>query len=454
MKKKSLIFSLFSLFFLCCVFSNSNNASSVEILKLDNNIPVYIKNLKNSKVCSVNIVVKGGVRYLTPEQSGLEKALFTMMTKGSKFYPYQNIQSFFYKKQGSFSSSTSRYGSTLSITCLNKYFDETFDRFADGFNNPSCGAKEYDLLIQDYNQEVQYTLNDPDNMLFYYANQMIYSEHPYAVSSSVTPDSIQNITIDELKKLHAKILDSRRISIVACGAFDSKELVAKLNSAFGKIKPQNYEIKEEKIPPVKINGKPVVLVNPDAKNSGYLLRCFTSPDIHNEDYAASLLIENIYSNILYNVVREKNGICYTPSTFVVSSDAPFGAEYLYRTSNLKDFNKALKEARDIMSQGKTISGRDKNGEYIFDSLDNSLHGYKNTYINRKYSSQATVGGQASRMCGGILQFDDITASEKITAAVKNVLVQDIERVFEKYWLSSEEQWFCVIAPEEESEIRF
>ena len=60
-------------------------SSDVEVVKLDNNIPVYIKNIRDSNVSSVSIVVRGGVLYLKPELSGLELALFTMMCRGSKF---------------------------------------------------------------------------------------------------------------------------------------------------------------------------------------------------------------------------------------------------------------------------------------------------------------------------------------------------------------------------------
>ena len=428
--------------------------SDVEVVKLDNNIPVYIKNIRDSNVSSISIVVRGGVLYLEPELSGLELALFTMMCRGSKLYSYEEIQNFEYRTLGGVSCNSGRYGSVLTMNCLNKYFDETLNLFVDAFMAPSFGPKEYDLLIQDYNQNVQHMLNEPSSMLFYYANQMVYDGHPYGVSYSVTPDSIKNITIAELKKLHKQILDSRRISIVATGSFNKKELVKKLNAQLGKIPFGDYELKEQEIPSVKIKGNPVVLSHPNARGTGYILRLFNSPSIHSEDYPVCRLIESIYSNILYNVVREKNGICYTPSSFVSSSDAPYGGEYLYRVSNLTDFKSAIKEAQDIMISGKTISSRDKNGNYIFEDLSSRLLGYKNTYINQKYSAQASVSGVNSRMCAGLLQFDDIEASQKLTEKVKKVSVDDILRVFKKYWLTDEYQWFAVVSPEDEGNLKF
>ena len=72
----------------------------------------------------------------------------------------------------------------------------------------------------------------------------------------------------------------------------------------------------------------------------------------------------------------------------------------------------------------------------------------------KYSTQDTSLGVASRMCAGILQFEDIYASEKLTQKVKNVTVSDILKVFNEYWQGDSFRWFAVVAPEEENEISF
>ena len=80
--------------FLAAVISLSAFAKSSEIktAKLKNNIPVYIKNNDSNQIVSVYIVVKGGVALLTPDKSGLENALFSMMARGSKKYSYEKIQ--------------------------------------------------------------------------------------------------------------------------------------------------------------------------------------------------------------------------------------------------------------------------------------------------------------------------------------------------------------------------
>lgn len=72
----------------------------------------------------------------------------------------------------------------------------------------------------------------------------------------------------------------------------------------------------------------------------------------------------------------------------------------------------------------------------------------------KYSTQDTPLGVASRMCAGILQFEDVYASEKLTQKVKSASASDILKVFNEYWQGDSSRWFAVVAPEEENELSF
>ena len=74
-----------------------------------------------------------------------------------------------------------------------------------------------------------------------------------------------------MKKLHSQILDSRRISVVAVGSVDLQKLLVQLETTLGKIKPQNYPLKNQKIPEVTISGENLVTVHQAAKENAYIL---------------------------------------------------------------------------------------------------------------------------------------------------------------------------------------
>lgn len=444
-KLKLAVFALFSIFLSSAICS----AVEPECYKLKNGIPVFIKPNPESQMTAVYVVVKGGVEYLTPETSGLEQTVFTMMSMGSKKYSYDQLKAFGYETQGGFTSYCINDGSVYGMSCISKYFDQTFDRFQDSFFDPLFGQKEYELVVQDMQQAVASTMNDPSGMLGYYMHQIIYAGHPYEAKTSVTQDSIDNITLDAIKAHYRTLLDSRRISVVVSGNVESEKIVQRLNENFGTLGELKVPLKSGQIPEITVKGEPVVLCHQSASGGGHIMRAFKTPNVQDEDYAVARIVSSIYSDLLFNVVREKYGICYTPSSDITSSDAAFGVEVLYRVSNLKDFDSALDEARGMMEKGTLISGKDKNGEYITESIESRLEGYKNKYVNGKYMSQATVGGVCARMAASLLQFGDIDSADAITVKAKKCSAQDVRRVFKKYWIDESSQWFSVVGPEDE-----
>lgn len=451
MKKTYLFLSIFFMFN-ALMFSAVDN--EVQVYRLKNDIPVYVKASEDSQITAMYVVVKGGVTSLTPANSGLEELVFEMLTKGSQNYSYEDIKSFLYRTHSGISSSSIKDGSVYGMFCINKYFEETFSIYADGFFKPLFAQREYDLLMQQNRQNLQAQMNDPESILFYYLDYMIYENHPYAAKVSPTPESIANLTLEAARNYYYSLFDSRRFSIVVSGYADIENLLSLLNGSFGNIPAASGNLSEPEISAVKVEGEPVVLVHEDASGAAFIARAFSGPAVTDEDYIAAKIASDIFQNIMYNVVREKNGICYSPMSGISSSAASFGFDFLYRVTDLENFISAMNEARSIMESGKVIKGLDSKGEYIFEPLSERLQGYINSYITAKYSSQANVNGVASRMAGSLLQFGDVSGSEKLTEKAKTITVEDIERVFKKYWIDESSRWFAVVGPADEGKITF
>lgn len=452
MKKNILLILCISAAF--SAFSKSAAESAVETYRLKNDIPVYVRQIPDNRICAVYFVVKGGTAYLTPETSGLENAVFSMMSMGSEKYSYAEIQALEFDTQSSISSSTSRDGSVFAMTSIDSYFDRTFDCFADAFLNPLFSQREYELFMTNCRQSIQSALNNPGSMLFYYSQKLLYDGHPYQTSSAVTIDSVENITLSAIRTFHSALLDSRRISVVACGSFSVPELLEKLNETLGTLHAGKNALKDTAVEPLSVFGENAVFVHQAAAGTGFVMRAFASPSVTSPDYPVARIACDIYSDILFNVVRENYGACYTPESSIVSSAAPFGFEYLYRASNLTDFSRYMDEARGIMERGVVISGRDADGQYVFEPLEDRLEGYINSYINRKFASQATTGGIAGRMCASLLQFGDVFSADALTGIAQKTTAEDILRVFKKYWVDGSSRWFAVVSPEDEERIKF
>lgn len=437
--------------------SNDNKkklSSDITIVTLSNGIPVYIQNEKASRINAVAISFKGGVEHLTEETSGLESALFSMMASSSKKYNYAKRQSLEFYTGASIGSYSMLSGSAISLVSIDSYFDKMLPVLLDGVMNPSYEQIVYDNMMTGYNQSLQSMQNSPTSLLSYELSKTVYKGHPYAVSSSVRPESINNITIDNMKDLYKKIMNPSAMFVVAVGNVNQKKLVSALNKTIGKLKATSDKYVAKAVPELKISGDNVVLTHPSAQGSGYVARIFASPSSDSEDYVPATLAASIYSDVMFNVIREHYGACYTPTSYVVGSRAPLGYEYLFKLSDVSNFYKYMKEARNYMAEDKLIESVNEDGSYNVSDIESRIEGYKNSSINSTYESQATTAGIAGNLVYNVMQFDDISYDAKQLEQLKATTADDVLKVFNKYWVNAASRTFVMVGPDDADKINF
>lgn len=437
--------------------SKETTSAKIDTYYLANGIPVYVQKQSGAKVDSVYIGVRGGVEHLTVETSGLEQALFTMMAKSSTGYSLADRQALSFTTGSAINVWSKMSGSAIGLNVLDSYLDKMLPAFIDGFINPDFDASVYENLMTDYMQSLQTMMNDPSSLLDYEMTNAIYSGHPYEVRPNVTPDSYEQITIENMQNLHTQLLaNTNEIVVVAAGNVDGRRLVRELNKTLGRLPKSSAEkYVPAEVPPVTIpGGEPVVLTHPYAAGTGFVSRVFASPANSAPDYIAAALAGDVYSDILFNVVRERHGACYTPYSYVSGSRAPIGMEYLYRLSDFENFATYLAEARDYMLNNQIIKGLNEDGSYNFVSLEDTLESYINSYITSTYASLAHVDDVAGEILYNLLQFDDLEHDAKVMETVKNITTQEILDAFRKYWIDGESQWFVITGPEDAGYLQF
>lgn len=428
--------------------------SSIRIVTLANGIPVYVKKNTVNRKLALAVIVKGGTAYLTPETSGLENALFSMMTYGSKEYSYDDVQRLAYESGIALSPSSSREGSVLAVSCIDYYFDKALPLLADAFMNPSYNEKQYQVMMTGYAQNMQQLVTDPQSMLGYAMSQTVFKGHPYETSSQVKPVSLENMTIDNMKALHDKDMDARRIMIVAVGNFDANTLVKQLNSTLGTIPRQSYALQTQVVPPLSVSGDPVVVTSESAAGTGYLEKEYAGPSIDSSDLPAAEIAASMYSQVLYNVVREKYGACYTPYSSVSPMKAGLADVYIFKASDLRNITAYEKEAQDVFASGKVIDGKNDDGSYKTAAVADRIEGYKNQYLSSFYESSVTNADIAGRIAVSLLQFDDPDAYDEKIASVAGVTADDAEKAFKKYWVDNTYRWFAVVGPADKDAVKF
>lgn len=438
---------------------SSNNkeqkSRNVEVFTLKNGIKVYVQH-NSSKMNAIAIGCMGGYEKFSPEYSGLEGNLFDVMASSSVKYSMEERNKMQYENSVSIDKFSRTVGSVLYMYGQEKYFDKMLPVFVDGFLNPKF-AENVMKNIQDGNaQRVQRMENDPQSILSRMISKEIYKGHPYETTAGVTPESIANMSVENMKKLHGQIVGGGDFFIVASGNVKSRKLKSQLEKSIGKLvfDPKlKYEMKS--IPTVKIGKRtPMIATHPSALGTAHAARVFASPEIKNPDVTGAILAANIYSDTLYNVVREHYGICYTPYSSVITSKAPISEDILFKVSDYKNVGKAMKEAESYMQKGLIVEKCNEDGKYVFCTIAENLESYKSKWINSTFSQAKSTSGQMFRVMTNIMYYDDINYDQKELDEMKKVTADDVVRIFNKYWVEGNSVWFAVTFPGNEKNLVF
>lgn len=401
--------------------------ADAKAFELKNGIPVYYKSVDSTNIASVIICVRGGSMTYSREFSGVEDLLFNLMSRGGSEHSFDDLRRLSHEKHISLGHSAQYCGAYLSLSCLSSYLDEGLDALLDCFLKPAFDAEQYNTMMTECDQSLQRMQNDPESLLFYTMNKEIYKGHPLAASTSVLPESRENLTRSNLKERYNKILDAKRIFVVAAGDVNLSKLRRALEKTLGKVAASQTDFQEPQIPPLEIFGPKVSLKSPAlAKGSGHIAVAFPIPGATSPDLPAARIAALMYNEPLFNIIRTKYGACYTPSVSGGFSPAPYGTIFLYRVSDMKNAASYIPEAES---------------EFLKSDIEGKLGGFIKKYLSSVWQNQMTCASIAGRSANALLSFDDIDGFDKIADAAKALTAADIRRVFKKYWQDGSKRVF-------------
>lgn len=418
---------------------------------LKNGIPVIVEQTK-SKMVSIRIVVKGGASYLDEDTSGMEMATFNWMTYGTNKYSKEALDLLSYDKGFAVSSAASQDSAALFVTCIDKYMKTALDVLCDMFVHPAFTDESFTLVTDDIKASLAYKKEDPESMLGQAVSDAVYAHHPYRVKSFVTERSFPSITRENMREMHTRDMDSRRIFVVASGNVSSSSLASKLNSTIGKIPALDTPLLERKIPALDAGGDDKVITSKALDKSGYMQWVIPGPTITDDDVLDATIASDMYTRQLFNVVRESHGICYGAQSILSSGKIGFAGVYL---SNVKDFSNAVSavnEARTLLSDGRLVSSKDEDG-FVYESISDAIEGVKNAFLNTYYEKAASVSSICARLSYSILVFGDPASYDELIKGISNVTAKGALDAFNKYW-TQDGQWFAVLGPHDSDKIKF
>jgi zinc protease len=438
-----------------------DNLASFSTATLANGIPVIMKRSTANRVVTVKTVLRGGVSFTPVAKAGLEAIMLTMLTRGSQHYSYPEVQRRLFEASASMSAGYQSFDMTsFDLVSIDTYFDDLFPVYADAILHPGWNTAEFPRVISNFKIARQQADADPFSLAVRLLHESFFAGHPYAASWDGAGSSLDAITLDDVTSYYASTVTAGRIFLVAVGDFDQTKLLSELNSTFGTMPAASFT--RPPVPSLDGRVKPDVILRdyPQSKGLAYIRGDFAMPGPDSPDYPAAIMAFNLLNDVLFEIVRTRNGASYGASAAEHGFTASYGDITVYKTTVPGKVKALVDQAIAVLASGKSMGGNvtasaaGKSGigtaaeaqASAFVPIADALPFYKDQYVTQFYSGQQTNTSVAGQIASSVVYHGDYRDYLLVMDRIQAVTADDVVRVTKKYLIGNPVLWIVLGDP--------
>jgi zinc protease len=285
--------------------------------KLKNGIPAFLAPNSQDGTPLVRVTVgwRGG-GYLDPKgKEGLAQLFGAQLVQGgtTKLEPAK-LEDRLESLAAQLTAVCGDTSGTLSLQVLEKDFDAGLELLIQTLESPAFSQDRLDLAKRQARQALSRRNDAVTSIATYQLNFLLFGEDHFA-SADPTAASLDSITREDLKGLHARLLHPSNLVVSMSGAFDRKVMLEKLNRTIGELKPGSEAKASPKVPAPTFLRKPgIYLTDKDAPQAMVnwavpgLRR--NDPDWHAAFVMNQLLGGSGFTSRLMKTIRSNEGLTY------------------------------------------------------------------------------------------------------------------------------------------------
>lgn len=330
------------------------NPPMVNPIETENGLKIYAQSDKTLPIIHLTAIIKTGKVYDPKEKIGLNELLMESLRDGGTLkYKSDEIDKKLEYLGASIDTSINYEEARVNLTCLKKDFDTVFDIFFDIISNPAFEEDKFNLKKEEMIEMIRRRNDKPDIEARREALRMFYGpEHPYGWRTEI--DTVNSITIDDLKKYHKNFFKPNNIIIATAGDFDEKEILNKISEKFSSLKKETVVFPE--IPEVKIEKEKKIYLIDKPLSQSFIVFLMEGLKRHDDrEYSLSVLSEYMGGGIqskLGREIRSKRGLAYSVYSYPAKRNKS-GFIQTYVGTKPQSVNEAITEVLRNMNEAKT-----------------------------------------------------------------------------------------------------
>ncbi|MCG8606553.1 insulinase family protein, partial [bacterium] len=370
-----------------------------------------------------SVTLKGGMLLDDGDKVGVANLMTDIMMEGTKNRTPVELEEAIDELGANISMSTARESITIRANCLASKFEQVYALVEEILLEPRWDEKEFNRIKRETIENINRRNARPNTIATNVFNKLLYgSEHILSNSTLGTPESVEAISIEDLKAFYDANFSPTVTHVSIVGDVMQEKAIDTFSSLESKWNASEVPFPEYATPVARANAQLYFVDVPKAKQSeirvGHLTLEYSDPDYYPTVVMNHKLGGSFNSN-LNMILREEKGYTYGARSRFSGSlhPGPFVASSAVKSNTTFESMKIF---------------RDEIGKYREGISEEDLTFTKNALIKsnaRRFETLGALMGMLNRIATYDLPTDYIKQREAI---VQDVTLDEHQKLAQKY----------------------
>jgi len=410
--------------------------------ELSNGIKVYgIQNME-LPLAEVSIVIDGGILQDNIDMPGVATLTANLLPQGTKNKTPEDLEEEIELLGSNISVRASREDISMSASMLSRNFGKTVALMKEILLDPRWDSTEFEIALTSARNYIIQAEAQPRAVASQAFYKLLYgTDHIFGYNTRGTLESVDKITIDDLKAFYNRNLSPSLARILIVGNVSKEEALKALQPLADEWKTK--EVTLNKYPePQKPDKSTIYFIDIPGSRQSVIQIGYPAISRDNPDYIKAEFINyrlgGAFTSILNQILREEKGFTYGASSYFyeLKATAPFSATSSVRSDATYESVKIFKEEMEKYRNGVTAE---------------DLQFIKNCMIRSNALRFETNGdrlGMLSTMTRYGFDPDYIKKEENV---IKNMTLEEHKAITEKYIIP--DKMYYVVVGDATTQIR-
>jgi len=295
---------------------------------------------------ALEIRFRGGAALDSPEKAGATNLMSALIEEGSGDMDARAFARARDSLAASFSYDTSSDAVRVSARFLTENRDAAIDLLRQSLVDPQFDPGAIERVRAQVMSQLRSAANDPRRMARKTFNAEVFGDHPYAIPTNGTLDTVPNLTRQDIVNAHAGALARDRVHIGAVGDISADRLAALLDDVLGDLPESGAPLPPKATPEFDGDTQVVEYQTPQS------VAVFGQEGVtlDDPDFFAAYILNHIlgggsFESRLMQELREKRGLTYGISTYLADRD-----QATLWMGSVASSNETMAQAADMIRQ--------------------------------------------------------------------------------------------------------